>query len=117
KPDVDDLRESPAAEVIRLLQDQGASVRAFEPFRPQGLPGIVCTPTLESALEGAEVIVLLTGHTQFVRLDPASLLELTSARTAIDTVGQWNAAAWEAAGFRLVRLGVNRVSPIAPQGR
>ncbi len=33
KPDVDDLRESPAAEVVHLLQKEGALVKAFEPFQ------------------------------------------------------------------------------------
>ena len=45
KPDVDDLRESPAVEVVHLLQDAGAEVKAFEPFKPAaGLPGIRCGP-------------------------------------------------------------------------
>ena len=34
KPDVDDLRESPAVEVVHLLQDGGAQVKAWEPFKP-----------------------------------------------------------------------------------
>jgi UDP-N-acetyl-D-mannosaminuronic acid dehydrogenase len=45
KPDVDDLRESPAAEVVRLLQKEGAIVTAFEPYKPEGLAGITCVPT------------------------------------------------------------------------
>src|SRR6185503_1701292 len=34
KPDVDDLRESPATEVVHLLQKEGAHVKAWEPFKP-----------------------------------------------------------------------------------
>jgi len=34
KPDVDDLRESPAVNVVRLLQQAGAKVTAFDPFVP-----------------------------------------------------------------------------------
>jgi UDP-N-acetyl-D-mannosaminuronic acid dehydrogenase len=105
KPDVDDLRESPAAEVIHLLTGAGAQVRAFEPFKPEGLPGITCMPTLESALEDAEAIILLVRHTEFVKLNPNHVLELTSARTLIDTVGGWDAA-WDQAGFKVIRLGV-----------
>ena len=33
KPDVDDLRESPAIEVAHLLNQNGARVKAFEPFK------------------------------------------------------------------------------------
>ncbi|MFN8426546.1 MAG: hypothetical protein U0X87_09875 [Anaerolineales bacterium] len=38
---MDDLRESPAVEVIYLLQKEGAIVRAWEPFAPNAkLEGI-----------------------------------------------------------------------------
>ena len=33
KPDVDDLRESPAVEVAHKLYQAGATVKAFEPFK------------------------------------------------------------------------------------
>jgi UDP-N-acetyl-D-mannosaminuronic acid dehydrogenase len=109
KADVDDLRESPAAEVTHLLMEAGAEVRAFEPFKPEGLPGIACLPTLESALEGADAVILLVRHTEFVQLNPAHMLELTPARIVIDTVGGWGEA-WDQAGFKVVRLGVGKSS-------
>ncbi|MEZ0396434.1 MAG: nucleotide sugar dehydrogenase [Anaerolineales bacterium] len=108
KPDVDDLRESPAAEVVHLLQEAGAQVRAFEPFRPEGLPGIACAASLEEAVREAECVVLLVHHAQFAALDPAELARLTPARLAVDMRNVWAPAAWEAAGFRLFRLGVGR---------
>jgi UDP-N-acetyl-D-mannosaminuronic acid dehydrogenase len=109
KADVDDLRESPAAEVTHLLMEAGAEVHAFEPFKPEGLPGITCLPTLESALEGADAVILLVRHTEFVKLNPAHMLELTPARIVIDTVGGWGEA-WDLAGFNVVRLGVGKSS-------
>ena len=105
KPDVDDLRESPAAEVVHLLTGAGAEVRAFEPFKPEGLPGIQCMPTLEAALDGAEAVLLLVRHSEFVNLNPSHMLALTPARTVIDTVGAWDGA-WDQAGFNVIRLGV-----------
>ena len=108
KPDVDDLRESPAAEVVHLLTEAGAEVRAFEPFKLEGLPGIQSFPTFESAIENAEAIILLVRHTEFVKLNPAHLLELTPARIVIVTVGGWDVGKWDEAGFRVVRLGVNK---------
>jgi UDP-N-acetyl-D-mannosaminuronic acid dehydrogenase len=115
KPDVDDLRESPAGEVAQLLQNQGAQVVAFEPFKLEGLPGIPCAPDLEGALQSADAILLLVGHSQFAALNPGQLLELTPARIAFDAVGLWKASEWEAAGFKLIRLGVNKeYSPSSP---
>lgn len=107
KPDVDDLRESPAVEVVCLLQKQGAFVRAFEPFKPRAeLPGLTVVPSLEEALQDAECILLLVRHTQFVSLRAADVAARTPARLAVDTVNAWKKEDWRAAGFRLYRLGV-----------
>lgn len=108
KPDVDDLRESPAAEIVHMLQKEGAAVKAFEPFKPEGLPGIEAAPTLEDALAGAELVLLMVSHTQFRALTPAQLAALTSCRLLVDTVGAWSGPAWAAAGFDLRKLGVRK---------
>lgn len=113
KPDVDDLRESPAVEVVRLLQQEGAQVKAWEPFKPNaGLEGINMSPTLEDSLRGADAILLLVKHTEFVRLDPAEIAAKTPARAAMDTVNGWNRETWLKAGFQFHRLG-DKKSPVA----
>ncbi len=80
---------------------------AFEPFKPEnGLPGIDSAPTLSAALQNAEVVLLLVGHTQFRALSPDQLASLTSARVLVDTVNVLTGKDWQSAGFRLWRLGV-----------
>ena len=109
KPDVDDLRASPATEVIHLLQKEGAAVKAFEPFKPEAdLPGITAVPTLEAALKEAEVVLLLVNHTELRALTPEKLASLTPARILIDTVNGWAGKNWEGAGFVIHRLGVRK---------
>jgi UDP-N-acetyl-D-mannosaminuronic acid dehydrogenase len=108
KPDVDDLRESPAAEVVHLLQQRGALVKAFEPYKPEGLPGMDCAPTLEAALKDAEAVLLLVNHTNFRALTPERIRSLTSAKVLFDTVNGWAGKDWHSAGFSLHRLGVNK---------
>jgi UDP-N-acetyl-D-mannosaminuronic acid dehydrogenase len=109
KPDVDDLRESPATEVIHLLAKEGAAVKAFEPFKPEaGLPGVDAALTLELALQDADAVLLLVNHTEFRQLTPQVLKTLTPARILIDTVNGWGGQAWAAAGFSLFRLGVGK---------
>jgi len=105
KPDVDDLRESPAIEVVHLLKEEGAAVQAFEPFKPQpNLPGLPTVERLTDALQDAEVILLLVRHSEFCQWTPANLLGLTPARVLLDAVGGWKAADWQPAGFTLYRL-------------
>jgi len=108
KPDVDDLRESPAAEVVHLLIDAGASVRAFEPFKIDGLPGIATATTLEEAVKDADAILLLVRHSQFREIDPSAIAALTSTRLVIDTVNAWDTLDWQEAGFQMFRLGVGK---------
>ena len=107
KPDVDDVRESPAVEVVHLLAKAGAVVKAFEPFKPAvALPGVDTVPTLELALENADAVLLLVNHSQFRQLDPVVLKPLTSARVLLDTVNGWGGKDWAAQGFTIYRLGV-----------
>jgi UDP-N-acetyl-D-mannosaminuronic acid dehydrogenase len=111
KPDVDDLRESPAAEVVYHLQQEGALVTAFEPFKPEGLPNMDCAPTLDAALKDAEAVILLVNHTEFCALTPEKLRALTSAKILVDTVNAWAGRDWKKEGFQLYRLGVGYNAP------
>jgi UDP-N-acetyl-D-mannosaminuronic acid dehydrogenase len=107
KPDVDDLRESPAIEVVKLLTQAGAIVRSYEPNKTNAdIPGVGITPTFEEAVGDADILVLLVGHREFKELDPMRLRELTPTRLVADTVGGWEIQSWSEAGFKLIRLGV-----------
>jgi UDP-N-acetyl-D-mannosaminuronic acid dehydrogenase len=106
KPNVDDLRESPAIEVVRLLQEAGAEVWAYEPFRPEArVPSVAMASTLEQALERADVLLLLVAHRQLLSLAPENVAKLSSARLVVDAVNGWEERRWEKADFRIVKLG------------
>jgi UDP-N-acetyl-D-mannosaminuronic acid dehydrogenase len=106
KPDVDDLRESPAVEVAHKLHLAGAQVKAFEPYKLDfNHDGIVMATSLEDALKDADAILLLVNHSQFRSIDPSWLKNRTRATLVIDTVNGWNRSAFKAAGFTFVRLG------------
>jgi UDP-N-acetyl-D-mannosaminuronic acid dehydrogenase len=110
KPDVDDLRESPATEVVYLLQKEGAHVKVWEPFKPDAhIQGVEMAATLNSALQDAEAVLLLVRHTEFVDLPPERLAANTQARILIDCVNGWNAESWKKAGFSVYRLGVSKL--------
>jgi UDP-N-acetyl-D-mannosaminuronic acid dehydrogenase len=109
KPDVDDLRESPATEVVYLLQQEGAQVRVWEPFKPDAdMRGIDMACTLDEAISEADALLLLVKHTEFCVLNPEDLISKTNARIAIDTVNGWDAEKWQKAGFQFARLGATK---------
>lgn len=109
KPDVDDLRESPAVEVVHLLQNEGAQVKAWEPFKPDAsLKGVNMSASLDDALEDADAILLLVKHTAFAEFNAGHIASKTPARIAIDCVNGWKAEEWQKAGFQFYRLGDNK---------
>ena len=109
KPNVDDLRESPAVEVVHLLQGAGASVKTFEPFAPNAtLSGLETVSTLKEALAETDAILLLVAHSQFKELDAENIAKMMRGRVAVDAINGWNAKQWQEAGFELTRLGVGK---------
>ncbi|PKN94121.1 MAG: UDP-N-acetyl-D-mannosamine dehydrogenase [Chloroflexi bacterium HGW-Chloroflexi-6] len=108
KPDVDDLRESPAVELAHLLIGEGANVKCFEPYALEGnIPGLEILPSVEAAIFDAEIIIFLVNHSQFRKISPEKIITLTKARTVLDTVNGLEHSTWEKAGFKVHRLGVN----------
>ena len=69
KPDVDDVRETPAAEIIKLLLERGASVSYHDPHVPvfAGMRRYMdlhmeSVPLDAAALEGADCVLVVTHH-------------------------------------------------------
>ena len=106
KPDVDDLRETPSLEVVRELVLAGATVTAWEPYKPDfKAPNMKMAASLEEAIQDADVLLLLVGHSQFKALDPEVVAQKTSARLVLDAVNAWPSQPWQDAGFTLKKLG------------
>ncbi len=109
KPDVDDLRESPANEVVHLLQNEGAEVKAWEPFKPEAnLAGINMASSLESAIQDADALLLLVKHTEFAKINPQEIAKKTKARIIVDAVNGWDREVWKKNGFQFFRIGDNK---------
>ena len=90
KADIDDLRESPAVDIVaQLIQQTSDQILIVEPHvdnLPQKLSSTsskLCT--LEHALEHADIIVLLVDHSEFRTVDRERLNE----KVIIDTKGVW----------------------------
>jgi UDP-N-acetyl-D-mannosaminuronic acid dehydrogenase len=66
KTDTDDIRESPAMDVIQLLIHKGYGVTIHDPHVKTLDPRFV---SLEEATEGAHLLLVLTDHSEFKRLN------------------------------------------------
>jgi len=68
KKDIDDVRESPALDVMRLLEADGAKVSYHDPFVPvvrEEGKDLTSEGLDEAALSGADAVVILTDHSTF----------------------------------------------------
>jgi UDP-N-acetyl-D-glucosamine dehydrogenase len=68
KRDINDLRESPALDVIRLLEERGAEVSYHDPYVPdlhhESMP-LESVSLTESSLRNADCVVIVTDHSAF----------------------------------------------------
>lgn len=111
KADVDDIRESPAVEIVKLLLAEGAQVSIFEPYKTDiNVSGTYATPYLDDAIHGADAVILLVDHKQFRKLDPKHVAEIMTGRTIVDTRNVWDKQSWEALGFDFYVMGKSKIN-------
>ncbi|MBI3977135.1 MAG: UDP-glucose/GDP-mannose dehydrogenase family protein [Chloroflexi bacterium] len=81
KPNTDDMRDSPAVEIIHLLQHEGATVRAHDPVamasasRYLSTDVTLCQDPYE-CVAGADAVVVATAWTEFRQIDLARVRSL-----------------------------------------
>ena len=89
KPDIDDLRESPAMQVAQMIAEwhrgQSWVVEPHIAALPAALGDNAELVTREQALAQADVLVMLVDHSQFRAVDPAQVTQ----RWIVDTRGVW----------------------------
>ena len=107
KPDVDDLRESPAMEVVRKLIDRGFDVVTYDPYAVA--EEFASAPSLAEAVANADTVVHLVHHRQFKKLEPIDFSAM-KGRAIVDCHGTWDAAAFHEEGFTVRTLGVGTVA-------
>ncbi len=95
KPDIDDLRESPALDIIHLLNQKGAEVSYHDPYISSiniDEAKMSSVSDLDSAVKAADCVVIVTNHSSYdykKMLADAKLI--VDARNALGLHGQINA--------------------------
>ena len=108
KAGTDDLRDSPALEIIGRLLEQGALVQAFDPTvtSADGLPsGTSVALSTTDACAGADVLVVLTEWDEFRWQDPVALAEGMNGRAVVDARNILDRARWQRHGFDYQGIG------------
>jgi len=94
KPDIADLRESPALDVIGLLENKGAQVSYHDPYITRLQHDDwekTSVPDLSETLRDVDCVVIITNHSDY---DYAAILReaelIVDTRNAIGDIGQGN---------------------------
>ncbi len=104
KADVDDVRNSPAAEAARTLVEGGVALRFCDPHvrRFQGREVV----SAAAAVEGADLLLFMTAHSAWAQLEPDKLAARMRRRLLYDATGLIDLEAWRTAGMEVRRFGL-----------
>jgi UDPglucose 6-dehydrogenase len=109
KPNTDDMREAPAVEIIHLLENEGAKVRAYDPQAMENakieLPHIQLCKDPYQAAENVDALVLATEWNEFKQLDFKKLFQLMRTPVLVDGRNQWDSKKMREIGFIYFGIG------------
>jgi UDPglucose 6-dehydrogenase len=110
KPNTDDIRESPPLEVIHLLQNEGAHIKAYDPQSMELVGKFekqiqLCENPYQVA-DGADALILATMWNEFKQLDFARIKTSMKQPVVVDGRNLWDPETMRQLGF--IYYGVGR---------
>jgi UDPglucose 6-dehydrogenase len=109
KPNSDDVRDAPALDVARMLYLEGAVVTVYDPEANANAhrlyPDLNYVESLPAAVEGADVVALLTEWDEFRTADPDYLGGLVRQRRIVDGRHALDSSAYTSKGWEYRALG------------
>jgi UDPglucose 6-dehydrogenase len=117
KPDTDDLRDAPALTIAEAFIEGGASVVAYDPMpsaRARSVAivaGLVVAETAADAIQGSDVVVLVTEWPEFVDLDWRAAGATMRRRVVVDGRNVLSAEELTASGFAYSSFGRGTFQP------
>lgn len=109
KPETDDMRESPAIEIIAGMIARGAAVKAFDPVAMEEsrhfITGIEYATDEYDALDGADAMVIVTEWNQFRALDFDKVKSLLGSPKIADLRNVYEPSDMRELGFEYVGVG------------
>ena len=88
KPNTDDMRDAPSISIVRMLQNEGAVVRAYDPVAMDKareiLPRVVYCDSPYEAAQDADAVFLVTEWNEFKQLDMERVRDLMRRPILLD---------------------------------
>ena len=109
KPETDDMRESPAIDIIREIQQRGATIRAYDPVAmdeaKHSLPDIEYATDEYDAIKDADILVIVTEWNQFRALDMERVKSLLKSPKIADLRNIYEPKDMREFGFEYIGVG------------
>lgn len=109
KPETDDMRESPAIEIVHGMIELGASVRAFDPVAMEEskhyIKGVEYATDEYDAIKDADAMVIVTEWNQFRALDMDRVKSLLRSPKIADLRNVYEPEDMRELGFEYVGVG------------
>jgi len=110
KPETDDMRDSPALDIIHALVKAGADLRVYDPkamneARPLLPPAVRFCESATDCLTGAAGAVLVTEWNEFRALNPAQFAATMTGRVVVDLRNVYEPEVMQRAGFKYSSIG------------
>ena len=109
KPDTDDVRDSPALDVARAIQAEGAAVRVHDPRATynarRAWQALDYVEEAVKACEAADVVLHLTEWREYREIDPSELASVVRSPCLLDGRNVLPLARWRSAGWTVRSLG------------
>ena len=111
KQNTDDIRESAAIDIIKILLQKGTQIRCFDPMAVENTKKILlnlvfCSDEYETA-RGSDALVILTEWNQFRNLDLNRLKSIMNKLIIIDTKNLYEPCKVKELGFKYIGMGRN----------
>ena len=91
KPNVKDIQLSPANDIVKKLKNLNVKIKIFDPYyKSETIYGFVCENNYEEILSSVDVLILVTGHNEFKKIDLNLLSSKMKNSIVIDTRGILN---------------------------
>lgn len=109
KPETDDMRESPAIDIVNELQKAGAIIKAYDPVAMEearhSLSNVTYAENEYDAIEGADALVIMTEWNQFRALDMNKVKTLLKTPKIVDLRNVYEPKDMRQMGFEYVGVG------------
>lgn len=109
KPNTDDMRDAPALDIIPMLQEAGARVRAFDPAAMaeagRMLDGVEWCADAYAALDQADCVAILTEWNEFRALNLDRVKACMRRPVMVDLRNIYNPSDMRQAGFHYSAIG------------